>query len=155
MSRKTTAASCLWVMAPLMLVAGSGCGTPAGSSDCVATEIEAAAVASEDETEMVVLTGRLTADGVPVEGASLEFLLFRADENGEVQDGTAVGEAETDTDGRAELAFRSAKDLPAFSTETVVSYRVEYAERADGTEHCLSNGEAAIDLPCAGFACTQ
>ncbi|THV34700.1 hypothetical protein [Glycomyces buryatensis] len=157
MRRVTTVGFGLWAMAPLVLVAGAGCVNIPGSGGCVSTEVEAAAVATGDPTEPVVLTGRLTADGEPVEGSELEFFLFRTDENGELQNGTTLGEVETDSDGRAERVFEGgSRDLPAFSTETVASYRVEYSSdsNVDGVEYCASSSEqAALDVPCAGFGC--
>jgi len=143
----------LWTTVPLLLMAGAGCSVQSESGGCVPTEIEATDVATDDPAEMVVLTGRLTSEGEPIEGAEVQFMVLYADESGELS-GHVTGVAETDAEGLAELAYEGAKDLPAFTDETLVAYRVEYASVTDAAEYCSSTGEnASLDLPCAGFGC--
>jgi hypothetical protein len=143
----------LWTTLPLLLIAGTGCSFPFDSGGCVPTEVESVDVATDDPDERVVLTGRLTSEGEPVEGADVQFRLFYTDESGEAH-GRSIGVAETDADGLAELAYASADDLPGFSTDTVVAYQTQYSSIADTADYCSSSSEkVTLDVPCAGFAC--
>lgn len=155
MRRAATLGVGLWTTAPLMLIGGTGCSFPSDSDGCVPTEIESVRVTNVDPAERVALTGRLTAEGEPIEGAEVIFWLFYTDENGE-ESGRSIGVVETDADGLAELAFAGAGDLPGFSTDTVVAYQTEYSSILTSADHCGSSSEkVALDLPCAGFACHQ
>ncbi|WP_143014886.1 hypothetical protein [Glycomyces harbinensis] len=137
----------------MLLIAGTGCSILPDSGGCIPTEIEAASVTTSDPTERVVLTGRLTTEGEPIEGAEVQFMVLHTDESGELSGGVA-GVAETDAEGLAELAFQGAKDLPAFTDETLVAYRAEYTSITDTAQYCsVSSEKAALDLPCAGFGC--
>lgn len=143
----------LWTTVPLLLIAGTGCSVQSDSGGCIPTEIEAASVSTDDPTERVVLSGRLTTEGKPIEGAEVQFMVLHTDESGELSGGV-TGIAETDSEGLAELAYRGAKDLPAFSDETLVAYRAEYTSITDTAEYCSASSEnATIDVPCAGSGC--
>lgn len=143
----------LWTTVPLTLIAGTGCSFEPDSGGCVPTEVEAVDVTTDDPTELVVLSGRLTTEGQPIEGAEVQIWLFYTDENAELL-GRAIGVAETDADGLAELEFEGAQDLTAFSDETVVAYQAKYSSIVDTADYCSSSSDrATLDLPCAGFGC--
>ncbi len=135
-------------LAPLV----SGCPASPRWGLCEKTVIQVEDVAVLDDRTPFTLTARLlTEDGMPVEGAWVDFFTIRQDSTGEpaIGSGTSAGGARVDAAGVATVEFADGVLVwPRRDGVRVVRYGAQFhpLRDYDGVWYCNSRATAAVTV---------
>lgn len=133
-------------LVPVPLVAVLGAGLLVGvlaacGRDCRDSRLQVVDV-SDPAGSSVTITARLTSDGSPVSGKQINFLVDGDGQSG--KEGSALGEADTGSDGRATYTVRGGFGSILLPGNKPTQIRVKFSELGGSEAYCSADARRSL-----------